>query len=61
MEIILQERNKEDGASHRAKVVGSTPTPSTFINLVHYGTDIRLFSVVVGQIQQQNEMFFFFS
>jgi hypothetical protein len=34
-----------------AEVVGSTPTLSTFVNLVEYRIRSRLFLVIVGQIQ----------
>jgi hypothetical protein len=41
------------------QVVGSNPTRSTFINLVDYGIELSLFWTVVGQIQQQEQIFSF--
>jgi hypothetical protein len=36
-----------------AEVVGSTPTRSTFINLLEYGIVLNSILTIVGQIQQQ--------
>jgi hypothetical protein len=45
-------KKREDTA---AEVVGSTPTRSTFINLVKYGIVLSLILTIVGQIQQQKQ------
>nr|MDQ3975538.1 hypothetical protein [Thermoproteota archaeon] len=43
-----------------AEVVGSTPTRSISYTLVYYGNNSSVFSVIVGQNQQQYENSIFY-